>query len=152
MSGLSASVLAAGAIFVMMAVTVLMDWVPTPLNRNIREMTASERLPSTIIHTGLGLLFIAANIFQVKWGMFVGALWYAVVLFAAIRNWWIPYFFGIHKGEINPDIFSRHYARNASVLPPFRGNPVVPDLQHMLIHATLLCAALLSLVAFWQAS
>lgn len=142
---------AAISILAMVVVTVFMDWVPTALNRNIRGMTVRERLRSTIIHSTVGLLLVAANIFGFRWGILLGALWYSIVLLAAIRNWWIPYFFGIHQGEITPELFARHYAQNVIVLPRFNDNPVIPDVQHMLIHLAVVCAAVLSWSSYWHA-
>lgn len=151
MDGSNAHMVAAASILVMVAVTVFMDWVPTRLNRNLRGMTVRERLPSTVIHSTLGLVFSAANIALLRWGMLLGAVWYTVVLIAAMRNWWLPYFFGVHVGEITPEIYRRRYEQNVRVLPRVKKNPVVPDVQHMLIHLTVLFAAAWSWLAFWQA-
>lgn len=68
-----------------------MDWVPTTLNRNIKRMSVSERLPGSIIHSLVGALFALANIFAFKWVILAGALWFSIVLFAAIRNWWLAW-------------------------------------------------------------
>lgn len=142
---------AAIAILVMVAVIAFMDWVPTPLNRNIQGMSVRERLPGNLIHSTLGLLFAIANLLVWRWIILLGAVWYCVVLFAAIRNWWIAYFTGVHQGEITPEIYSQHYAQNLRVLPRFRDHPVIPDVQHMLIHLTVLIAVVLSWWSFWLA-
>lgn len=140
---------AAAAILLMVMIVLVMDWVPTELNRNLRGMSLRERLPSTIIHSTLGLLFAGGNLADIRWLILAGAFWYSVVSVAAVRNWWIPYAFGLHWGEITPEIYRQHYAGNLRVLPRFRNHPVIPDLQHMLIHLSLFTATALSWRSFW---
>jgi hypothetical protein len=147
----TAHVWAAISILVMVAVIDFMDWVPTPLNRNIQGMGVRERLPSTLIHSTLGVFFAIANFLVWKWIILLGAVWYSVVLFAAIRNWWTAYLGGVYWGEITPETYSQHYAQNLRVLPRFKDNPVIPDVQHMFIHLTVLVAVALSWWSFWLA-
>ena len=142
---------AAISILVMVIVIAFMDWVPTTLNRNILGISVRERLPSTIIHSSLGLVFAMANVFGLRWLILAGAIWFSVVLIAAIRNWWTAYFLGVYWGEITPGIYAQHYAHNLRVLPPFGKNPVTPDVQHTLIHLSVLVASLLSWYSFWLA-
>jgi hypothetical protein len=142
--------LAAIAIVVETSLIIFMDWVPTSLNRNISGMTSKERIPSSAIHGTLGVLFISANLMHWTWVVLVGAIWYSVVLAQAIRNWWLAYLFGIYSGEITPDTYQQHYSRNVSVLPRVGDHPVVPDVQHMLIHLSVLAAAVLSWFAFFS--
>jgi len=142
---------AAISIVVMVVVIVFMDWVPTPLNYNIKRMSVRERLPGSLIHSTIGLIFAVLNLLALKWFILVGALWFSVVLFSAIQNWWLAYFGGIYRGEITPEIYAQHYAHNVTILPKFNGNPVVPDVQHMLIHLAVLSASLLSWVSFLTA-
>src|SRR5262249_29037294 len=54
-------------------------------------------------------------------------------------------------GEITPSIYVQHYARNFTILPRFLGHPDVRDVQHSLIHLTLLAATVLSWCSFWVA-
>ena len=140
--------LAAIAIALETGLIIFMDWVPTPLNRNISGVTNRERLPSTAIHGTLGVLFVSANLMHWTWVVLVGALWYTVVLVQAIRNWWLAYLFGIHSGEITPDNYRQHYSRNVRFLPRIGDHPVVPDVQHTLIHLAVLGAVVLSWISF----
>jgi hypothetical protein len=140
--------LTAAAIAVTTTLIILMDWVPTPLNRNISGMTTRERLPSTVIHGLLGVLFVSANLLEWTWVVLLGAIWYSLVLAQAIRNWWVAYLFGIYGGEITPEDFRDHYSDNVRILPKVGDHPVVPDLQHVLIHVSVLFAAALSWVSF----
>jgi hypothetical protein len=140
--------LAAIAIALETCLIIFMDWVPTPLNRNISGMTTRERIPSSAIHGILGVLFVSANLLQWRWVVLVGALWYTAVLAQAIRNWWLAYLFGIHSGEITPDNYRQHYSQNVRFLPRIANHPVVPDVQHVLIHLAVLGAAVLSWMSF----
>jgi hypothetical protein len=139
---------AAAAISLATGLIVAMDWLSTPLNRNISGMTVRERIPSTAVHGLLGALFVSANLQRWTWVVLAGSLWYTVVLAQGLRNWWIAYLFGIHAGEITPEIFREHYSRNLRILPRIGDHPVVPDVQHTLIHLALLGAAALSWRSF----
>jgi hypothetical protein len=137
------------ALFILHAAAwiVAMDWIPTPLNRNILKSTARERLPGSLIHGAVG--GVLAVLAWLEWGpaLYLAAGWYSLILAAAYRNWWAPYFFGIHRGEISPQDYSEHYGENARILPAFRGHPIVPDIQHMIIHAAIACAGAISIRA-----
>jgi hypothetical protein len=139
---------AAAAIALATGLIVFMDWVPTPLNRNIAGMSRAERIPSTAIHSVLGILFVTANLLEWSWVVLVGGIWYSLVLVQAVTNWWVAYLFGIYRGEITPATYEEHYADNVRFLPTIGDRPVVPDLQHVLIHLAVLAAAVLSWLSF----
>lgn len=143
--------LAAAAIICMIAIIVLMDWVPTPFNRNINGISVSARLPSTIIHSSIGAIFVVVNILTLKWAIFGGAVWFSIISIVAVINWWLPYLAGVHWGEINPEVYERHYANNITVLPPIKGHPIVPDVQHTLIHLAVFAVTILSWYSFAKA-
>ena len=132
-------------------VIVFMDWIPTPLNQNILQTTPTQRLPSTLIHASAGSFVLVANAIGRRWMIFPGAVWYSIVLGSAVLNWWVPYVFGIHPGEISAEAFVQEYSQNLRVLPPILGHPVVPDVQHTLIHLGVLLSCGFSWLAFHQA-
>ena len=141
------NVVAAIAIGVATGSIVLMDWVPTPLNRNIAYSTARERLPGSLIHLAIGILLLSLCGIGFEPALVVAAIWHGVVLALAARNWWVPYFFDRYPGEITPEVYAHQYRRNLIVLPAFRGHAVIPDLQHMVIHASIASACIASFVA-----
>jgi hypothetical protein len=147
-SGSGVSGAAAIASIVLAAVIVFMDWVPTPLNRNIETMSQRERLPSSLIHGGAGAVFALANLGGWRWVILAGAVWFTVVLGAAIRNWWAPYLFGARPAEISVEMFQTTYARNLRLAPTLPGRPITPDLQHCLIHLALLASVVLNWASF----
>lgn len=130
------------------AFLILMDWLPTPLNRNIDHTAPLERLPSSVIHGAAGVVFTVSLARRWRWPTFVAAVWYSLVSLAALNNWWVPYVFGTTSGEVTPESYEAEYADNLRVLPPFAGHPVVPDVQHTLIHLGLLASAVLSWISF----
>ena len=86
-----------------------------------------------------------------RWLIFPGAVWYTIVLGSAVLNWWVPYVFGIHPGEISAEAFAQEYSQNLRVLPPILDHPVIPDVQHTLIHLGVLSSCGFSWLAFHQA-
>jgi hypothetical protein len=70
------------------------------------------------------------------------------VTVAALNNWWVPYFSGAASGEVTPETYEAEYSGNLRLLPPVSDHPVVPDVQHTLIHLGLLTSAVLSWTAF----
>ena len=129
---------------------VLMDWLPTPLNQNILRTAPAERLPGTLIHASMGVGIFIANLLGRRWLILAGGVWYSIVLVSAILNWWVPYVFGVYPGEIALDTFLQEYSANTTVLPRLFGHPVVPDVQHTLIHLSVLLSCALSWIAFYR--
>ena len=136
------------AVAATVAFLVVMDWVPTPLNRNIAVSTPAERLPGTLIHGLVGIGVCASLLLGRRRPIFAGAIWYSAVLVSALANWWMPYLLGIYPGEIRPATYQREYGDNLTVLPPILDHPVIPDLQHSLLHLGLLLSCLLCWAAF----
>ncbi|NHA66858.1 hypothetical protein [Phycicoccus flavus] len=137
-------VAAASSVAVTTALILVMDWVPTGLNRNIAGMDVRERIPGSVVHAVTGLAFVTANLLAWWWAAALAGVWYTVVLVQAVRNWWVPYLVGSPYAEVTPEDFRTHYAANPSVLPPVRDHVVVPDVQHLLIHTAVLVTAVLS--------
>ena len=133
------------------AVIVFMDWVPTALNDNIHEMSVQDRLVGSVIHTCAGIAVAVFHLSGRWWLILVGATWYSIVLTSAALNWWMPYLVGVSPGEVDPRTFMQEYSRNVSVLPQIADHVVVPDLQHLLIHASVLLSCILSWLSFGAA-
>ena len=125
-------------------VIVAMDWVPTPLNRNIEHGDPPQRIPGTLIHGVACVLACLALARGPRWAQRLVPAWFTLVLASGVLNWWVPYLVGTYPGEIDPQTFEQEYATNLSFLPTLAGRPVVPDVQHTLIHSLLLASAVLS--------
>jgi hypothetical protein len=130
------------------AVIVFMDWVPTALNNNIHEMTVQDRLVGSVIHTCAGIAVAVFHLSGSWWLIVAGATWFSIVLVSAALNWWVPYLFGASPWEVDSETFMQEYSGNVSVLPRIADHVVVPDVQHMLIHASVLLSCILSWVSF----
>lgn len=131
---------------------VFLDWVPTPLNRNILQTPPRTRLPSTVIHAATGAAVVTCHLLGRRRLALAGALWYSVVSASAALNWWVPYALGIHSGEVDPTSFQREYAGNVSVLPRIGDHLVVPDLQHLILHTSIGTSCALSWLWFARAT
>ena len=136
------------AVAVTVGLIVFFDWVPTPLNRNIRAASKRDRLVGNLIHVPIGVLVVTGLQLRWRWVVLAGAIWYSIVLVSAILNWWLPWLTGIVRGEITEESYEREYAQNVTVLPRLGRGPIVPDLQHMLIHLAVLAACILCWATF----
>ncbi len=139
--------MAAISVAATIGVIVFMDWVPTALNRNILESEPRQRLIGTLVHATAGAAALAAAVSGRRWPIGAGAAWFSVVLGSAVLNWWVPYLVGAYPGEISAESYQEEYSHNLTVLPLIADHPVVPDVQHSLIHLSVL----LSAVAMWRA-
>lgn len=128
------------AVAVAVGLIVFFDWVPTPLNRNIRGAPVRGRLIGDLIHVPIGVLVVTALRLGWRWVVLAGAIWYSIVLVIGIVNWWIPWLTGVRRGEITEQAFEQEYAQNVTVLPRLGSSPIVPDVQHTLIHLAVLAA------------
>ena len=66
------------AVAVAVGLIVFFDWVPTPLNRNIRVAAVRDRLIGDLVHGPIGVLVVIA----------IQQRWRWVVLVLGIVNWW----------------------------------------------------------------
>jgi hypothetical protein len=128
------------AVALAVGLIVFFDWVPTPLNRNIQGASVRDRLIGDLVHVPVGVLVIIALQQGWRWVVLAGAIWYSIVLIIGIVNWWVPWLTGVRRGEITEEAYEREYARNVTVLPRLGRSPIVPDVQHTLIHLAVLAA------------
>lgn len=139
------------AVALAVGLIVFFDWVPTPLNRNIKKARVRDRLIGDLIHVPAGALVVTALQLSWRWVVLAGAIWYSIVLISGIVNWWIPWLTGVRRGEITEELYERDYANNTTVLPRLGHSPIVPDVQHTLIHLAVLAACLSCWAAFLTA-
>jgi hypothetical protein len=129
-------------VVVAVGLILFFDWVPTTLNRNIASASVRDRLVGDLIHVPIGALVVVALLHQWRWMVFAGAIWFSFVLVMGIVNWWLPWLSGITVGEITVEVYNRQYVDNVRVLPQLGRSPIVPDVQHTLIHLAVLAASL----------
>lgn len=68
-------------------------------------------------------------------------LFYAVITFGTIISWWIPYYYGSSKSQ--KERFSK-FKNTHHFLPP-RGDHVVPNTLHVVLHVLVWVSLLLAL-------
>ncbi|GAA1844212.1 hypothetical protein [Asanoa iriomotensis] len=144
-------ILAAVAYFL---VTTLIDLFP--LN-NVRAATRAEQRTEVAINAPIMalpavLLGLGAALHTPALGYVAGSLELLVTL-GGVLLWWLPYLTGVTvpwatagTGVTWADLHARTYARTLTVLPRIGDRPR-PNLEHMILHALLLAAALTTFAA-----
>lgn len=142
------------AFFVVQAIVLIFiiahDWVPLgPLN-DVATLKTSPRVRGMKIRTATNSLLVAAAlILSILWWSepyplavriaFVAI--YALLFAAEIVAWWVPYFFGASPRRTKA--IQSMFARTHSLLPR-RPDRIVPNTAHLMLHAMMLAALLLS--------
>jgi hypothetical protein len=135
-------------------ITTLVDLYP--LN-NVRDAKRSEKITEVAVNVPIMtipaiLLVLAAEISLPALGYIAGAL-ELLIATAGLLLWWMPYLVGVAvpwatAGASDPwsELHARTYAQTIIVLPAIGDRPR-PNLEHMILHALLLAAAILTLLA-----
>jgi len=117
----------------------LHDWIDIPPLTNIEELkkhhTVKERLIGSIINTSFVLI---ALMLTVLYASTTYPLWVAITLvtiyllltIGTICAWWIPYVFG--SSQAHKKGFAEY--RNTHHFLPERGDNVIPNTLHVLLH------------------
>jgi hypothetical protein len=144
-------ILAAVAYFL---VTTLIDLYP--LN-NVRDATRSEQIVEVSVNAPIMalpaiLLGLAAAIPLPALGYVAGAVELLIAL-GGLVLWWMPYLLGrtapwatAGAGVSWSELHARTYAHTLIVLPPIGDRPR-PNLEHMVLHALILSAAIATFAA-----
>lgn len=125
---------------VLLLILVLHDWISIPPLTDIEALSkhhsVKQRLFSTCISSLFVLIPLGFSIFYYP-GPFpcvvaiCNAILYALLTYGTIRAWWIPYIFGSsaeHKAGF------AEYKHTHRFLPR-RGDNVIPNTLHCIIHA-----------------
>ncbi len=144
-------ILAAVAYFL---VTTLVDLYPF---NNVRDAKRSEQLAEIAVNAPVMtlpaiLLGLAAAIPLPALGYAAGALELLIAL-SGLTLWWLPYLVGptvpwatVGGGLTWSELHARTYAQTVIVLPPIGDRPR-PNLEHMILHALILAAAISTFTA-----
>lgn len=135
----------ATALFICLA---LHDLVDLPPLTNLRDLKAHEsdmrRYVDSIINGLCGLiplvLLVLYNPTPPIWAYRTILSIYAILLTGAFCAWWIPYFFGSPKEHRNA--FEKF--KNTHHFLPARGENVIPNTFHALLHLLMLVCFLLA--------
>lgn len=133
--------------------TTLVDLYP--LN-NIREATRRERLTESLVNGPLMLmpavlLGVAALLHRPPFAFAAAGLEWVTVA-GGLALWWLPYLTGwrvpfstVGTRESWKNLHARTYAQTIIIVPALHGRPR-PNLEHMLLHALMLVAAVICLL------
>lgn len=108
---------------------------------------AGSQWPSTLAGWIPGLFTLWALRRGSRLGITIGAGWTVVWFLLQLRQWWLPYLLG--PTPMHQDFrwyWEGGYAQTLHVLPA-RGSRPVPDVEHLVLQALSLAAALLTVRA-----
>ena len=118
--------------------------VPLGCLNNLTNPATQAQWRSTAAGVIPGVLVLACLEYGNRVAVVLGAVWLWLWFGLQVRQWWVPYLFG--ETALHGD-FSWYraggYDRTARILPARGGRPT-PDLQHMLLQALTLSAALVT--------
>ncbi|MBE3013611.1 hypothetical protein IL992_31190 [Microbispora sp. NEAU-D428] len=138
-------IVAADAYFIL---TTLADLFPF---NNVREAKRSEKLTEVAVNGPIlalpALLLVWASAAGAPVLAHAGAILELLALLGGLALWWLPYLAGVTMpwatagtGETWAALHARTYAKTVIVLPR-RGDRPRPNLEHMILHALMLTAA-----------
>jgi len=119
----------------------LHDWIDMPPFTNLKALRKTHsfkfRLIGSFINAGLVLIPILVTLIYIAsslpfWARLLFTLIYGLITLGTITAWWIPYFGGGYWVHRNKAGFEE-YRNTHSFLPP-RGNNIVPNTLHIILH------------------
>jgi hypothetical protein len=122
--------------FTLFLFMALHDWVDIPPFTNLPALKKAhsfrERLIGSSINTSLVLIPITVTLLYLSsplppWARLLFTIIYGLITVGTITAWWIPYFEGNHKAG-----FEEY--RNTHSFLPARGNNIIPNTLHVILH------------------
>jgi hypothetical protein len=120
---------------------ILHDWVDIPPFTDLKALkaahTAKFRLIGSVVNGLIVLIPLIITLFYIHspfplWAGIVLSVIYGVATFGTITAWWIPYFGGGYLVHGNKAGFEEY--RNTHSFLPARGENVVPNTLHVVLH------------------
>ncbi len=119
----------------------LHDWVDIPPFTNLKALrkahSVKSRLIGSLVNGGLVLIPIIVSLLYIAsplplWARILFVIIYGLITIGTITAWWIPYFVGRYWLHGNKTGFEE-YRNTHSFLPP-RGDNIVPNTLHVILH------------------
>ncbi len=119
----------------------LHDWIDIPPLTNLTALRKAHsfkfRLIGSFINAGLVFVPLIITVLYITsspplWTRLLFAIIYGFITFGTITAWWIPYFgagYWVPKNKADFEV----YQDTHSFLPP-RGNNVIPNTLHVILH------------------
>ena len=138
-------------------ITTLID-LP-PLN-NVTAATSKERRTEVLVNAPImllpAILLATAGGLRLPWLGMIGSAIELVVALSGLALWWLPYLAGVTvpwatagAGSSWNEMHARTYAHTVIILPRIGDRPR-PNLEHMILHALVLAAAIIGFIATGQ--
>lgn len=132
---------------------VFHDWIPVPPFNDLKTLKAHDsdfyRLLGSVVNGVLVLIPLTLTVTYFTeppafWASFVVVVFYLLLTVGTILSWWVPYFGGssqTHKEHLDKFKNTHHF------LPP-RGDHIVPNTLHVVLHVQVWACLILALYYF----
>ncbi|AYG04630.1 hypothetical protein [Gryllotalpicola protaetiae] len=138
-------------------ITTLVDL--HPLN-NVTAATSNERRTEVLVNAPImllpAILLATAGELRLPWLGMIGSAIELVIALSGLALWWLPYVAGVTvpwatagAGSSWKEMHARTYAHTVIILPRIGDRPR-PNLEHMILHALVLAAAIIGFIATGQ--
>lgn len=135
--------------FILFLLLALHDLIHFPPFTNIKDLKAAEsesrRFTDVAINGLCGLIPLALVVWygsnQPAWSLRTIKGFYGLLLMGALLSWWVPYLFG--SPAEHRKAFEKF--KNTHNFLPARGENVVPNTFHVIMHIMMLVCFILSL-------
>ena len=120
----------------------IVEWIPLGHWNNVTNGNGQGQLDVIIAVSQIAILICFWK--RWRWLMLVGVavnIWWA---YMEIQSWWIPYFFG---GSAQWMETYNHWFKNTWKILPAIGSHPVPDAEHTVLLALILCVIFTGLAA-----
>lgn len=120
---------------------ILHDWVDLPPFTDLKALKKAHSFKFRLFGSALnGLMVLAPLIITIFYRHSYFPMWtrlvfvgiYGLITFGTLTAWWIPYFGGGYLVQGNQAGFEEY--RNTHTFLPARGNNVVPNTLHVILH------------------
>jgi hypothetical protein len=139
---------------ILLFVITLHDWVHVPPLTDIRALEQHSTVHGRIINSTIFAIMVLIPLVLTWlyrahvpfWMATVLVGMYGLLTFGTIASWWIPYIFGssaAHKADFIEYQHTHHFL-------PKRGDNVVPNTFHVLLHLLIWSCCTYSLYLLWQ--
>lgn len=146
-------------IFIVLQVVLLLlmslhDWVHLPPLTNIRELEKNSSKTGRLVNSFIFflLIFIPLTLTIIYMPHFSRSVLFTLIIFyglltlGTILSWWVPYFFGSsHEHKKNFEEY-----KNTHHFLPARGDNVIPNTFHVIMHSFIWACFLISLYLFFK--
>lgn len=128
-----------GIQIILLLFMALHDWIDIPPFTDIKELSkhhsVKERFINAVINTSFVLVALVLTVLYAKttyplWAAIIIVAVYLLLTIGTLCAWWIPYIFG--SSQRHKEGFAEY--RNTHHFLPARGDNVIPNTLHVVLH------------------